>query len=133
MKRKWKWQPRGKNQCGQVAVAVIAGISLEESIAVVGKRGCTRTKDLVRALRLMGYECPDRCKKMPRPKLGLGQVRDSTKRSGWHWVVVDGDKIFDGAFGERDGTVTWPIDPNGLRWRITSYLPITECSRGSNG
>ena len=30
---------------------------------------------------------------MPRPPLGIGQLKCSNRKSGWHWVVVDGDKI----------------------------------------
>ena len=120
MKREWKWQPP-KNQCGQVAVAVITGISVTEAVELVGKKGCTKTKDLVAALRKKGFKCPDRCRKMmPMPPLAIAQVR-RPGFSGWHWVVVDGNKIFDGRFGNRDGTVNWPWD-----WRITSYLPIEE-------
>ncbi len=116
---KWIQQPP-KPICGQVAVAVIADISLEESIKVVGKKGSTTTKDLVKALRKLGYKCPDRCKKMPKPKLAIGQLHRKNF-SGWHWVVVSDNKIYDGINGNPDGTVSWPLD-----WRITSYLPITK-------
>jgi hypothetical protein len=73
--RQWVKQPTGKNQCGQVAVAVIAGIPLEESIKLIGKKGCTTTKDLVKALRSLGFKCPNRCKTMPKPSLGIAQVK----------------------------------------------------------
>lgn len=124
--RQWIKQPYGKNQCGQVAVAVIAGIPLDESIKLIGKKGCTATKDLVKALRSLGFQCPDRCKQMPRPPLGIAQLhypsrkRNRTWSANWHWVVVDGDKIFDGSsHGNPDGTTKW------LRnWKMTSYLPI---------
>lgn len=126
MKRKWIQQPLGKNQCGQVAVAVIAGISLEESIKVVGKKGCTKTKDLVAALRKLGFKCPDRCKRVTHLtspiSLAIAQVHSHPRRrSGWHWVVLDGDKIWDGMCGNRSGHVSWDSD-----WKITSYLPVEE-------
>jgi hypothetical protein len=119
--RQWVEQPIGTNTCGQVAIAVLAGISLEEAIKLVGKKGCTSTKDLVKALRSLGFKCPNRCKKMPRPTLGLGQVRCPERKSGWHWVVVDGIKIFDGTNGDTNGNVIW-----GHTWKMTSFLPITE-------
>jgi hypothetical protein len=59
--------------------------------------------------------------KIPRPPLGLGKLKDPKRNGGWHWVVVDGDKIFDGVNGKPDGTVDWLKD-----WRITSYLPVTQ-------
>lgn len=117
--RSWIKQDPKKHNCGQIAIAVIGECSLEEAIKIVGKKGSTTTKDLAKALRKLRFRCPDRCKKMPKPLLGLGQLRSSSRKSGWHWVVVDGDKIFDGANGFPDGRVHWKDD-----WKITSYLPI---------
>jgi len=118
--RTWIKQPDGKKQCGQIAVAVVAGITLNESILLVGKKGCTRTKDLVTALRKVGYQCPNKCRKMPRPHLAIAQLHHPN-RKGWHWVVVDGDKIFDGTNGNDRGQVVWKNS-----WRMTSYLPIFD-------
>jgi hypothetical protein len=123
--RVWIKQPEGKNQCGQVAIAVIAGISLENAIEIVGKKGCTKTKELIKALHSLGFKCSNRCRKMPRPILGIAQVhvryskKDKIWSTNWHWVVVDNDKIFDGFMGNKDGTVNWPSS-----WEITSYLEI---------
>ncbi len=119
--RTWiKQEPKSHN-CGPIAVAVIAGVTLEESIKAIGKKGSTTTKQLAKGLRALGYDCPDRCKKMPRPPLGIGQLKCSRRKSGWHWVVVDGDKIYDGVNGRPDGTVMWDSC-----CKITSYLPVTK-------
>lgn len=118
--RRWIKQPPKSYCCGSIAVAIVAGITLEEAIKLTGKKGSTSTKNIAKALRELGYKCPDRCKKMPRPLLGIGQLH-KPKKSGWHWVVVDGDKIYDGINGNPDGTVNWEKG-----WRITSYLPITK-------
>lgn len=121
MERKWlKQEPKSKN-CGQIAVAVIAGITIEEATKLVGKKGGTNTKMISAALRKLGYLCPIRCSKMKRPQLGIGQMKHPKRKSGWHWVVVDGDKIFDGINGNPDGTINWPED-----WVITSYLPVRK-------
>lgn len=119
--RTWIEQKPNKKNCGVIAVAVIANIPVSLAAETIGKDGATTTKQLVKALRKLGYDCPDRCKKMPRPLLGLGQMRRPKRKSGWHWVVVDGDKIYDGINGKPDGTVDWLKG-----WRITSYLPITK-------
>lgn len=120
--RAWIKQPVNTRICGQIAVAVVTGISLENAIKLVDKkRNGTTTKDLSRALRYLGYKCPNKCKKMPRPPLAIAQVH-RPNFSGWHWVVVDGDKIFDGAWGTPDGKVHW----KKMKWKITSYLPIEE-------
>ena len=117
----WIQQPPNKKVCGQVAVAVVAGISLSESIAIIGKKGCTKTKDLIKALKVLGYKCPNHCKKLPTSSLAIAQVHSPKRKGGWHWVVVDGDKIFDGSYGTPDGKVCWPEG-----WRITSYLPLDK-------
>ena len=104
--------------CGQIAVAVIAQIPLDAAKKVVAKRGCTSTKRLVKALRSLGFKCPDHCKRK-RPPLGIAQLHDPKRKNGWHWVVVDGDKIYDGINGNPDGTVNWKPE-----WKMTSFLPV---------
>ncbi len=118
--RRWIKQPDDSNQCGQVAVAVVTGITLKQSIRIIGKKGCTNTKDLVFALRFLGYKCPRKCKKMPRPPLAIAKLRAPDRKNGWHWVVVDGDKIYDGIDGNERGQIIWKYG-----WKLTSYLPIT--------
>jgi hypothetical protein len=119
-KRTWiKQEPKNHN-CGQIAIAVIVGTSLSEVISIVGKKGSTTTKEVAKALREYGYKCPDRLQRIPKPKLGIGHLKYPNE-SRSHWVVVDGDKIYDGIYGKADGTVKWKKG-----WRITSYLPITE-------
>jgi len=119
--RKWIRQLPNKKNCGVIAVAVIADVSLSVAETAIGKKGSTTTKDLARGLRALGFDCPDRCQKIPRPPLGIGHLSDPKRKSGWHWVVVDGDKIYDGIFGEPNGTVKWKKG-----WMITSYLPVTK-------
>ena len=122
--RTWIQQPKNKKICGQIAVAVIAGISVDEAIKVVGKKGCTTTKDLASALRKLGYTCDNRCKpfrKLPFPKLAIAQLKSPTRRSGWHWIVIDSGRIYDGINGTSDGKVRW-IDGS----KITSILEIYE-------
>lgn len=127
--RTWIKQPDRKNQCGQVALSVILDIPLNVSIELVGKKDCTKTKDLIAVLRQFGFQCPDRCRKMPMPKLAIAQVHfpsdtDYGWKRKWHWVVIDGDKIYDGIYGKPDGNVLWPYGS-----KITSYLPISDAPR----
>ncbi len=120
MKRKWRKQGYKPN-CGQIAVAVITGKSLREVYNVIGHDYSTRTKDLARALRFFGYDCPDRLRRLKeRPKLAIAKLT-LPKSSGWHWVVIDGDKIYDGINGTANGKVIWETGK-----RITSYLPIEK-------
>lgn len=120
--RKWIKQPdKPKRCCGQVAIAVLAGITLNVSRKIVDVNGGTTTKDLIKALRALGFKCPDRCIRSPRPALGLAKMRKPSHKHNWHWVVVDGNKIYDGIDGNPDGTVNWKKS-----WKITSYLPVTR-------
>lgn len=111
-----------------IAVAVIAGIPVNVAAEHIGKDGATTTKQLVRGLRSLGYECPDRLQRIPRPPLAIAKLTNPKRRGGWHWVVVDEDKIFDGINGKPDGTVDWNKGD-----RITSYLPITKRADGETG
>ena len=125
--RTWIEQKPNKKNCGVIAVAVIASIPVNVAAEHIGKDGTTTTKQLVKGLRSLGYKCPDRCKKISRPELGLGQLHYPSRKknrkcsANWHWVVVDGNKIFDGINGKPDGTVDWLEG-----WRITSYLPVIQ-------
>jgi hypothetical protein len=117
--RTWIQQKPNKKNCGVIAVAVVASIPVNVAAEHIGKDGSTTTKQLVKALRKLGYKCPKRLKVIPRPPLAIAKLSRPNHKS-WHWVVVDGEKIFDGINGKPDGTVDWNRGD-----RITSYLPIT--------
>lgn len=122
--KRWVAQPSGTYLCGQVCVAVLCEVELDAGIRLVGHKNSTTTSELVRVLRGQGFELPDRAKPGPRPELGLAVVRARREEgwsSSWHWVVVDGEKIWDGALGLPDGTVLWPET-----YAITSYVPVYE-------
>lgn len=100
------------------------GITLEESIARFGHRKGTKTREIACVLRGLGFECPDRLRKMSEPPLlGIGALRrEDVLHGNWHWVVFDGFRVWDGS---PDGTdsglgVSWPGS------RVTSYLPIED-------
>ena len=119
--RVWIKQERGKKNCGIIAVAVLTGVSIEIAANAIGKNGATTTKQLSCGLHKLGYECPNRLQVGKRPPLGIAKLVDPSRRSGWHWVVVDGEKIYDGINGLPDGTVRWKKG-----WKLTSYLPVTK-------
>jgi hypothetical protein len=121
------FQPPGSSLCGQTCVAMIAGVSLKESIDVFsGKRGGTRTKDVVAALRKLGINCGDQPLTRYRgdclPDTCIAKLHfDHQKQT--HWVVwhegifydpsIDGDFILNAIKNKY---------PEGVR--LTSYLPI---------
>lgn len=119
--RTWIEQKPNKKNCGVIAVAVIAGVPVDVAAKHIGKNGATTTKQLAEGLRKLGYQCPDRLQRIPRPQLAIAKMVDPNRKSGWHWVVVDGPRIFDGINGTPEGKVKWKPG-----WKMTSYLPITK-------
>lgn len=53
------YQPSGSNLCGQTCVAMLVDVSIDAVCQVMGKRGCTRTIDIQRALIFYGYDVQD--------------------------------------------------------------------------
>lgn len=118
---KYVTQPLGSALCGQTCVAMIAGISLEESIDVFGKRGETETRDLVAALRKLNIRCGDklirRKKGRDLPECCIVVVHfPGAPMRHWHWVVY-----YKGLYYDPDTGIGMLYRPEV---RITSYLPI---------
>lgn len=111
-------QPKNSCLCGQTCVAMIAEISLEESIFVFGKRSGTTTKNVINALRKLGISCGDRllfAKKHEKPDVCMCVLHYKDCKST-HWTIWDGDYYLDPAYGV--------LEKYGEGFRITSYLPI---------
>jgi hypothetical protein len=109
-------QEPGSFYCGQVAVALVAGITLDEAVHVVGHKHSTKTREIVRAMRALGYTCPDTLQRIERPPLAIAKLVDTRRpRSSWHWVVCFGPYTIDGLPGD-------PLTMPDVR--ITSYLPL---------
>ncbi len=118
---KWKKQPN-RPICGQVAVSVIANCSIKKAIEIIGKDKTTKTKDLAKGLRKLGFKCSTRLKVLKnKPELAIGRLKNRKSNYSWHWVVIYKDKIFDGNYGDKFGKVKWKKG-----WRITSYLPVEK-------
>ncbi len=116
-------QPEGSSLCGQCCVAMAAGVSLTKAIEAVGhsrKRG-THTWEIIPALRKLGINCADRCRRVSRkrplpPKRGVVVIHrpKGDKPALWHWMLVWDGEMF-------DPSGRWP---DYVGWRITSYLEI---------
>jgi hypothetical protein len=121
---RWCRQDPKTRTSGQVALAVITGLPLEEIVKRLGHSHHTTTWEIAAVLSQCGYLCPARCipvrELRESPKLAIAQVH-STHSSRWHWVAVENDRVFDGIWGDAYGVVTWPS-----HFRITSYLPIED-------
>jgi hypothetical protein len=94
------FQPSGSNLCGQTYVAVIAGVSLEESIAAFGgKRGATRTKEVAAALRKLGIDFGDpllvRMKGQEMPITCIAKLRFDDNRNNTHCTLWHKGQFYD--------------------------------------
>ena len=117
-KLKWKKQ-HGKPNCGQIALSVITGKSLKEIYKIVGHDGSTKTKELASCLKHFGYNTHTRLKVLKtKPQFAIGKLK-YPNRVNWHWVVVDGEKIYDGIHGTNSGKVKWKRG-----WKLSSFLEI---------
>lgn len=114
-------QPSGSYLCGQACVAMIAEISLDDSISVFGKHGETPTRDVIAALRKLRISCGNKLTRMKKgislpPCCILVLHFDGVPIHIWHWVVYYNGLYYDPGegigIGYKDET------------RITSYLPV---------
>lgn len=112
-------QPDGSSLCGQACVAMVARISLLESIKLFDSRGRTRTRQLYNALKKRGISCSDkavRIRNNNKPKLCILTIHytftkvvvkskaDPTKLGtikceSLHWCVWNDNKYYDPAHG----------------------------------
>ena len=96
-------QPKDSNLCGQACVAMIAGISLKESIRLFGSRGKTGTKTLYHALKERGMTCSEkavRIKNNNKPKICIVTIH-YTGYKNKHFCVWNNNKYYDPARGIR--------------------------------
>lgn len=117
-------QPEGSSLCGQSCVAMIAGVSLEDSIAAFGKRGGTRTKEVAKALSVFGIkskDCLTRITKtnVPSEKCIVHVVwRNSQGKPRGHWIVRYQGQYYDPGNGIlNDYQIEWG--------KLTSFLEIS--------
>ena len=96
-------QPKGSNLCGQACVAMITGISLEESIKLFGSKGKTGTKQLYYALKERGITCSEkavRIKNNNKPEFCIITIH-YTGYKNKHFCVWNNNKYYDPARGIR--------------------------------
>lgn len=113
-------QPEGSSLCGQACVAMLAGISLEESIAIFGSRGSTTTKQVVAVLDKLGIP---NAGILTRLKKGVEKtptclvVLHFKGENHTHWTIWHRGVFWDPAVGVFGGY-------NAEYVRQTSFLPV---------
>ena len=93
---------RGDSDCGVACLAMITGMSYEEAFAAIGcdeeeEHFYTTHGDLTNILKALGWNI--RWKKFRSwdaiPGYAIVAVNHRCNRRYFHWVVFDGEKIFD--------------------------------------
>lgn len=128
------FQPKRSHLCGQTSVAMVAGISLEESIkAFKGHKKATTFKLVTEALDNLGYDTGDikiidnRKKNQIFPDLCLIRIEKVGKNLG-HLVVYNKGKVYDpaeGVFESKDDFIKYYKQCNS-RYRIRQYYEVTK-------
>jgi len=115
-------QPRDSSLCGQTCVAMLADITLEESIKVFSTKGGTRTRDVVKALTSLGIKCGDKLIRLStgvkKPDLCIVKLH-FTDDKNTHWTVWN-----NGWFYDPGCRFTMREYPEFVR--ETSFLPIFD-------
>ena len=122
------YQPPGTNQCGQCCVGMLLHLKREEACELVGKKGCTSSRDLRAALESKGWTLGPRINaKKVEPEHGkvyIAIVHWAKDINRTHWVIVNSHgQIIDPAGGDA-AVKAWPK---------TAYLTSLYEVGGSNG
>lgn len=122
-------QPDASTICGQCCVAMLTGASLSKVINLVGHRHGTKTKELTKVLRRLGYDCPDRLRHAKDLEQALRKVERALVKitweqtRAWHWVAWAEELIFDPGSESPLGNFELYRYLGG---RATSYLEISS-------
>ena len=121
-------QPKGTNQCGQTIVAMLGNITIEEAVKIMGKTGCTRTKDVIQALEKIGLKAgSDRLLRIPKnwikPELCIVHIGFG-KHWKKHWTLWNGQEgcFYDPAIKTK---IIEPFYEDGGARKL-SYLEVKE-------
>ena len=116
-------QTPGTRVCGQACLAMLFGLSLRDTIDLVGHRHGTKTKELLRHMRAWGLRPENklRRKKAGPPCQGIFLLSVRKPPTNWrHWAVMENGVVYDPTYG---------VGPYPLQFweegvRVTSFLQV---------
>lgn len=124
-------QPKGSKLCGQSTIAMLAGITLDESIKLFGHETSTYFKDYTRVLDKLGISYAkkqkvDNRKKWSLPKKAIVRVQYVGRKAG-HVVAYEDGKFYDtsnGIYNSLEDMMTSYKSRHSCRVRIDWYMEI---------
>lgn len=127
-----RWlRQQGETTCGHTCVAMLAGVTEDDAIRVIGHQRATRARELVAALDALGVRSSPRIQRIPprgMPPTAVVNVRqfrpDGRPLRIGHWVVWHAGRYLDPAYGDMsrdDALAFWGT----YNVRPTSLLAVT--------
>lgn len=119
-------QPAGSALCGHSCIAMVLGISLDDSIKLVGHRHGVRNHEIIRALggrcetkRSVSYRSGST---IPDPSI----IRVKGQKSRHHVALYSGGQVYDPAFAKEAPSLSEWIKfvEEQVRFRIVSVFPL---------
>lgn len=107
---------------------MLTGVSLSRVVNLVGHNHGTRTRELVKVIKRLGFDCPDRLKHSKELEAALYKVERALVKitwadtKSWHWVAWADGLIFDPSSESPLGNFSLYRYLGG---RATSYLEIS--------
>jgi hypothetical protein len=115
-------QPENSKLCGQCCLATILNISLEDSIALIGHKHGTRTKELIRHF-------PTDSDRLSKAGIdfyfALCKVHFEDQKQT-HWIVYKDGMVYDPVIGKYIAFERWKTITAQSGARITSGIKITN-------
>ena len=115
--------------CGQTCVAMLLGLTIQQSERLFGKKGCTTTKEVKKALEIFGCKVADklkRCNNWTAKFPPLCIIKMSFLDSGRsHWVVFSETCIYDPAMDHLVSYSDFKLLTEHLI-KPTSYLQLSQ-------
>lgn len=125
-------QPKGSYLCGQSSVAMVLGITLDESIKLFGHKKATRFKEYKKILndfnvRTDSYKTVDNRRKYKLPNKALVRIEKVGRRMGHVVVHVDG-KFYDpmGKVYNSKDEMLEDYSNRGYKWRLRGYMALED-------
>lgn len=128
-------QPQPSSCCGQACVAMIAGITLDDSMKIFGTKGGTYAKNVIFALQELNVPCGDKLIRISKHKnksdfcIVLVHAKEDEKYL--HWVVFENGTYHDPALGissDVNGAYYNPLTDEWWEYDIeryeTSFIPV---------